>query len=64
MADRTPLRIEFDDAQHPRPSARRLPIVLPRRDNGTSVQFADAGAEGVDYMVLEPEDYADNNAPS
>ncbi|HEY5878808.1 MAG TPA: DUF5979 domain-containing protein, partial [Nakamurella sp.] len=62
VADETPLRIEFDDAQRD---------LLPGDyqssfhgdDNGTSVQFALAGAEDVDFGVLEPEDYAANNAP-
>src|SRR4029077_16996728 len=32
-------------------------------DNGTSVQFVRAGDEGVDFGVLEPEDFAAHNAP-
>ena len=59
-----PLRIEFDDAQQPdNPLPGDYQSSFNGANNGTSVQFADAGDTGVDYMVLEPEDYADNNAP-
>ncbi|WP_114423434.1 SdrD B-like domain-containing protein [Nocardioides houyundeii] len=65
VADGTPLRIEFPDANGG--TAEQLPgdyqSSFAGPDNGTSVQFAAAGAEGVDFGVLEPEDYAANNAP-
>ncbi|HEY5844762.1 MAG TPA: hypothetical protein VIU87_25450, partial [Mycobacterium sp.] len=65
-ADGTPLRIEFDDAQRPG-TANDLPgnyqSSFHGDDNGTSVQFVEAGDENVDFGVLDPEDFADNNAP-
>ncbi|MDH2413348.1 SdrD B-like domain-containing protein [Nocardioides sp. CER19] len=65
VADGTPLRIEFSDANGG--TAAQLPREFQSsfsgEDNGTSVRFVDAGAENVDFGVLEPEDYADDNAP-
>ena len=66
VADGTPLRIEFDDAQRPG-TANALPgdyqSSFHGADNGTSVQFAAAGDANVDFGVLEPEDFAAHNAP-
>ncbi len=67
VTDGTALRIEFDDKQQPPPD-QELPgdyqSSFAGANNGTSVQFATAGQTApVDFMVLEPEDYGDPNAP-
>ncbi len=65
VPDGTPLRIEFTDANGG--TTAQLPGDLQSSfhgvNNGTSVRFAAAGATNVDFGVLEPEDFADNNAP-
>ena len=66
VADGTPLRIEFDDAQRPGDD-NALPgdyqSSFHGDDNRTSVRFATAGAENIDFGVLDPEDYAAHDAP-
>ncbi len=47
----------------PRPCSGDYQSSFHGANNGTSVQFAAAGDEDVDFGVLEPEDYAANNAP-
>ncbi len=66
VADGTPLRIEFDDAQRPGDAhavSGDYQSSFHGADNGTSVQFAAAGDANVDFGVLEPEDFAAHNAP-
>lgn len=56
VADGTPLRIEFDSPEGYYPS-------FLGSDNGSSVQFAAAGSEDVDFLVNNPDDFAQANAP-
>ena len=65
VPDGTPLRIEFTDANGGTTAqlSGDFQSSFHGVSNGTSVRFAAAGATNVDFGVLEPEDFADNNAP-
>ncbi len=65
VPDGTPLRIEFTDANGGTTAqlSGDFQSSFHGADSGTSVQFATAGDVDVDFGVLEPEDFADNNAP-
>ena len=65
VPDGTRLRIEFTDANGGTTDQLTgdFQSSFHGTGNGTSVRFAAAGAANVDFGVLEPEDFADNNAP-
>lgn len=56
LPDGTPLRVEFEAP------AGYFPSFLGS-DNGSSVQFTTAGSENVDFLVNNPDDFAQANAP-